>query len=102
MQLLNVLVTRPLVPQLRHIDRFFRGLHQALKGHFRLRGTRHPLVVHGEALHQVLAQSRRGALAELRAALGACLEANVALVSSGLDARTVLTEIVVKIAAPKA
>ena len=30
-----------------------------------------PLVVHGEALHQVLAQARRGPLAELRAAVAA-------------------------------
>ena len=40
-------------------------------------------------------------LPELRAALEACLEANVSLVTSGLEARTVLTEIVVRIAAPK-
>ena len=30
-----------------------------------------PLVVHGEALHQILAQARRGPLAELRAAMAA-------------------------------
>ena len=46
--------------------------------------------------------TQRYTLAELRAAMSACLEANVALVSSGLEARTVLTELVVKIAAPKA
>jgi DNA polymerase-3 subunit delta len=46
--------------------------------------------------------AQRYTLAELRGALGACLEANVTLVSSGLEARTVLTELVVKIAAPKA
>ena len=46
--------------------------------------------------------AQRYTLAELRAAMSACLEANVALVSSGLEARTVLTELVVKIAAPKA
>jgi len=46
--------------------------------------------------------AQRYTLAELRAAMGACLEANVALVSSGLEARTVLTELVVKIAAPNA
>ena len=45
--------------------------------------------------------AQRYTLEELRAALGTCLEANVALVSSGLEARTVLTELVVKIAAPK-
>lgn len=44
--------------------------------------------------------AQRYTLGELRAALSACLEANVALVSSGLEARTVLTELVVKIAAP--
>jgi len=46
--------------------------------------------------------TQRYTLAELRAAMSACLEANVALVSSGLEARTVLTELVVKIAAPDA
>jgi len=45
--------------------------------------------------------AHRYRLPELRAALSACLEANVALVTSGLEARTVLTEIVVKIAAPQ-
>ena len=45
--------------------------------------------------------AHRYTLAELQSALGACLEANVALVTSGLEARTVLTEIVVKIAAPQ-
>jgi len=45
--------------------------------------------------------AQRYTLGELRAAMSACLEANVALVSSGLEARTVLTELVVKIAAPK-
>ena len=44
--------------------------------------------------------AQRYTLEELRAAMSACLEANVALVSSGLEARTVLTELVVKIAAP--
>jgi len=39
---------------------------------------------------------------ELREALEACLEANVALVTSGLDARTVLSELIVRIAAPRA
>ena len=45
--------------------------------------------------------AQRYTLGELRAAMSACLEANVALVTSGLEARTVLTELVVKIAAPK-
>jgi len=44
--------------------------------------------------------AHRYELPELRAALEACLEANVALVTSGLEARTVLTELVVRIAAP--
>ena len=44
--------------------------------------------------------AQRYSLAELKTAMSACLEANVALVSSSLDARTVLTELVVKIAAP--
>jgi len=42
--------------------------------------------------------AHRYTLAELRAALAACLEANVTLVTSGMEARTVLTQIVVKIA----
>ena len=46
--------------------------------------------------------AQRYTLGELRAAMSACLEANVSLVSSGLEARTVLTELVVKIAAPNA
>jgi len=46
--------------------------------------------------------AHRYSLSELRSALGACLEANVALVTSGLEARTVLTELIVKIAAPEA
>ena len=45
--------------------------------------------------------AHRYELPELRAALEACLEANVSLVTSGLEPRTVLTEIVVRIAAPK-
>ncbi len=45
--------------------------------------------------------AHRYELAELTGALEACLEANVALVTSGLEARTVLTELVVRIAAPK-
>lgn len=43
--------------------------------------------------------AHRYQLDELRRALAACLEANVALVTSALDARTVLTELVIKIAA---
>ena len=42
----------------------------------------------------------RYTMAELRAALSACLDANVTLVSSGMDAKTVLTELIVKVAAP--
>ncbi len=38
---------------------------------------------------------------ELARHLESCLEANVAMVSSGAEARTILTELVVKIAAPK-
>lgn len=45
--------------------------------------------------------AHRYSLPELRSALSACLEANIALVTSGLEARTVLTELVVKIAAPQ-
>ena len=45
--------------------------------------------------------AHRYTLEELRAALMACLEANVSLVTSGLEARTVLTQLVVKIAAPQ-
>ncbi|MEI6350868.1 MAG: DNA polymerase III subunit delta [Verrucomicrobiota bacterium] len=45
--------------------------------------------------------AHRYELPELRAALEACLEANISLVTSSLEARTVLTEIVVRIAAPK-
>jgi DNA polymerase-3 subunit delta len=44
--------------------------------------------------------AHRYELPELTAALEACLEANVALVTSGLEAKTVLTELVVRIAAP--
>jgi DNA polymerase-3 subunit delta len=40
-------------------------------------------------------------LPELQSALEHCLEANVALVSSGAEARIVLTELVVRIAAPR-
>ncbi|MEI8235267.1 MAG: DNA polymerase III subunit delta [Verrucomicrobiota bacterium] len=43
--------------------------------------------------------AQRYTLAELRAALKACLEANVALVTGGMEARTVLIQTVVKIAA---
>lgn len=46
--------------------------------------------------------AHRYQLPELRAALAACLDANVALVTSSLDPRTVLTEIVIKIAATEA
>ena len=42
--------------------------------------------------------AHRYTLDELRTALGACLEANVALVTSGLDPRTLLTELAVRIA----
>lgn len=41
-------------------------------------------------------------LTELEIALKSCLEANIALVTSGLEAKTVLTELVVRIAAPVA
>ncbi len=44
--------------------------------------------------------AHRYELPELRAALEACLEANVALVSGGLEAKTLLTELVVRIIAP--
>jgi DNA polymerase III subunit delta len=54
------------------------------------------------ALGLAAMHAHRYELAELRAALAACLEANIALVTSGLDPKTVLTEIVVKIAAPDA
>ncbi len=40
-------------------------------------------------------------LPHLRRALEACLAANIALVTSSLEARTVLTELIVKIAAPR-
>jgi DNA polymerase-3 subunit delta len=43
--------------------------------------------------------AHRYELSELRTALEKCLAANVALVSSGVEARTVLTELVVRIAA---
>ena len=46
--------------------------------------------------------AHRYELPELRAAMERCLEANVALVSSSLEPRTVLTELVVRIAAPSA
>lgn len=46
--------------------------------------------------------AHRYELAELEQGLKACLEANVALVTSGLDSKTVLTELVVRIAAPRA
>lgn len=52
------------------------------------------------ALGIAAVHAHRYQLTELRAALAACLEANVALVTSGLDSRMVLTEVVVKIAAP--
>ena len=42
----------------------------------------------------------RYTLDELRAALESCLEANIALVTSSLEPRTVLTELIVKTAAP--
>jgi len=45
--------------------------------------------------------AHRYELPELIDALEACLEANVALVTSGLEPRTLLTELVVRIAAPK-
>jgi DNA polymerase-3 subunit delta len=45
--------------------------------------------------------AHRYELPELRVAMEACLEANIALVTSGIEARTVLTQLVVKIAAPK-
>ena len=54
------------------------------------------------ALGIAATHAHRYRLSELRAALAACLEANVALVTSGLDARAVLTQVVVKIAAPEA
>lgn len=44
--------------------------------------------------------AHRYTLDELRAALNSCLAANVALVSSSLEPRTVLTELIVKTAAP--
>lgn len=52
------------------------------------------------ALSIAAMHAHRYTLAELRVALEGCLEANVSLVTSGLEARTVLTEIIVKIAAP--
>ncbi len=45
--------------------------------------------------------AHRYELEELEEALKACLDANVALVTSGLDPKTVLTELVVRIAAPR-
>jgi len=45
---------------------------------------------------------QRYTLAELRAGLKTCLEANIALVSGGMEARTVLVQTVVKIAAAPA
>jgi DNA polymerase-3 subunit delta len=53
------------------------------------------------ALGLAAMHAHRYELRELKAALSACLEANVALVTSGLDARTVLTEVVVKVASRK-
>lgn len=44
--------------------------------------------------------AHRYTLDELRAALEACLAANIALVSSSLEPRTVLTELIVKTAVP--
>lgn len=44
--------------------------------------------------------AHRYEMEELVPALAACLEANVALVTSSVEARTVLTELVVRIAAP--
>ncbi|HWL54223.1 MAG TPA: DNA polymerase III subunit delta [Chthoniobacteraceae bacterium] len=44
--------------------------------------------------------AHRFTLPELHRALEACLEANVELVTSGLDAATLLTELIVRIAAP--
>ncbi len=44
--------------------------------------------------------AHRYELPERRAALEACLEANIALVSGGLEAKTLLTELVVRIIAP--
>ena len=44
--------------------------------------------------------AHRYELSELQTALQKCLDGNVALVSSGADPRTVLTELVVRIAAP--
>ena len=54
------------------------------------------------ALGLAAMHAHRYELRELKAGLRACLEANIALVSSGLDAKTVLTEIVVKIASRSA
>ncbi len=54
------------------------------------------------ALGLAAMHAHRYEIAELRAALAACLAANVSLVTSSLDPKTVLTEIVVKIAAPDA
>lgn len=45
--------------------------------------------------------ARHYEVGELRRALEACLAANVTLVTSGLDAQTVLTELVVRIATPR-
>lgn len=45
--------------------------------------------------------AHRYELPELRSGLEKCLAANVALVSSGVEARTVLTDLVVRIATPK-
>ncbi len=44
--------------------------------------------------------AHRYTLPELYRALEACLEANIALVTSGLDAATLLTELIVRIATP--
>lgn len=52
------------------------------------------------ALGLAAMHAHRYTLGELRAALEACLEANVALVSSSLEPRTVLTQLIVRTAAP--
>jgi len=57
--------------------------------------------INAYALGIAAMHAHRYTLAELRAGLEACLEANVALVTSGLDAKTVLTELIVRVAAPK-